>query len=70
MPLRLDDEIADLLGCAAFALKKSRQEIVVAAIKSYLTGKDRLSKVERDWVGKISKEFSNAGRHLRTRVND
>ena len=47
MTLRLDARTVDLLGCARLVLKKSRQEIAVAAIGAYLLGTTGLSKANQ-----------------------
>jgi hypothetical protein len=47
MTLRLDAHTVDLLGCARLVLGKSRQEIAVAAIGSYLLGEAALSKADQ-----------------------
>jgi hypothetical protein len=50
MTLRLDTKTVDLLGYASVVLRTSRQQIIEAAIGSYLLGEDRLSKGDQDRI--------------------
>ena len=50
MTLRLDATTVDLLGYASVVLRKSRQQIIEAAIKTYLLGEEKLSKGDQDRI--------------------